>query len=80
MVSQRNQRPRHVDPLILIFDRCLPVRVRHNVLNRLHIGQQVLNHAVVVGDVPRGTKLLEQPPQSVIERTRRDELHRNMVV
>lgn len=73
-VPQGGQGPRRLDPFILVLDRLLPVGIRQNVLDGLHIRDRELDEAVEVGEVPRGTELPKLLLQCAVQSWRRDEL------
>lgn len=73
-VPQGNQSFGRVNPVILVLDRCRPVRIRHDILNDFHIRERVLNEAVEISEIPGGMDLYDFLLQCAIERSWSDKL------
>lgn len=73
-MPHRNQRLRHIDPLILVLHCHLPIRIRHYVLDGLHTRQRVFDKAVEMGEFPGRPNFSDIFFKCAIQRWWRDEL------
>ena len=74
MVPKRDQGLGRVHPIFLVLDRFLPLWVRQDVLDGLHIRYRVLEKAIEVCKVPDWSELPHLLLQCAVEDSWSDEL------
>jgi hypothetical protein len=70
VVSQREQRLRCVNPILLICDSIKPLCVGLDVLDNMRVGKYVFDKAVVVCDLPSRVESSHFLSQRIVEGSR----------